>query len=394
MEKTIDNTDTYFNDLGTLKLELREDGFAAYLTISQTGKPIDETEIIDLLKSAAVNYGFENVPYSEKQYSKPFLIACGKKPKPKINLTFLNDKSKFIQEKYTVESLQDCVYVKTGQAIARLTSDQPEIVWIDVHGNQKEPQISLSAEIKKLLGNHVYWDSLTHEIKAVTNGYPFLDGENRISLIKEITVSEDLFNTALIIHCNLNLSGNVKNSFVFADGDIKFLGELKENNIVFSAKSIVLSNAEKSTIVGWGNLKLQGTLKNCHTFVNQHILGTRSSKIEGGKTFAGESVIVSQAGSNEKIQTDIEISYLPGYKVLVTNVFLKENLLSKIFYFLQMEQNDLREVYKKETICLIKKKKNRNASIKIYSNVLPTLYLRVLEKEKKVIKPEQTISLS
>jgi hypothetical protein len=389
MNKRINNT--YYNELRNLKLDICEDDFEAYLTIFQSGKPINESAILNLLDLAAIHEDFYvQDSIKEKEYNKPFLIAKGVKSLPDMKLRFFADTNTWISDNYQIQKLSEYAHVKKGDAIAKFAMTKSDEHWIDIHGAKRIPHFPELKEYEKRLGQHVYWDADTSEIKAKFDGYPFIDPLNQISLMKEIRISSEIKNQKIICFCDLNLEKDVIHSTIIAAGDIFLLGTAENCNL-FSNHNISLKHAEKSIIIAWNNLTLQGKLKSCKTFINKHLLGNGKSMLEGGFTSCGESIITAKAGSEDGSRTEIELSYLPGLKILLTNYF--KEFVNEILFFFEIDKNQLRTNFMEQIIEFIKQK-NRHETIKIFHLVYPNVALRVLEHLVEIKKEEHSFSMT
>ena len=391
------NENIFYNDNKNLKIEISDEGFEAYLTIYKTGNPISENEIRDLLDKVGIKEGFIRaanylkMKSFKKKFNEPFLIALGKKNHPKLEIQFHHNRKTWFKESFTLKQLSEFPAIDKDEAIATLSAKGKVSQSVDVFGKPHQAEIKNNHEIIQLLGDHVYWNQQTFQICAAISGYPYLNEKNKISIRTEISIEEDIIDKKIECLAAIECNGKIKNSQVIGNKNI-IINQPVEGSNIYSEETIKVGSANNCTFVCAKDFKFTGVLLNCKVFSQQHVFGSGSSEICSGLIQAGDSIIAAKAGTENSKLTEVEITYSPVYKFLLTSYYrdIYPNFINAIENFLKI--TDLQESYKNDVFRDLFNKQKK-VTIKLFKAVFPNTYLRVLSQSYSCKQFQDSISL-
>ena len=290
-----------FFNYKSLILEISDDAFEAFLTIKDTNSPISEDDIISLIKSAGIKFGWENAQRLnaekkiEKQFNKPFLIAAGNKPQ--INYKFTPVPEIFLNSENLTDFalLKDIKPVKKNFPLAKLEFSGTKTAGTDIFGNKVSAETFTEEFVKAHLGKNTKFLKEKNQIVAAASGFPVLKND-KISLSEEIIFHGNIVNESLNFFGNLKVEGNLINSRLSVNGNLSF------------------HSAEQSEITVSGSIFLRDGVRFSTLLADGKIHGTKDSFIKGGLTQSGEEIKIGSLGSPFSFNTEVEITCSPFLK--------------------------------------------------------------------------------
>jgi len=337
---------TLTNKAGNLVLELRQETMSAWLTIKNSGKLIDEMEILNLVEEAGIKTGFdEAMRYIrenslEKEFDIPFPIAICNIGESETTLRyhFNPDLNPDISTGVSFTDIERLRYVQAGDVVADYSSnlfEQGGSIY-DIFGELINPGSIDEEQANALAGLHVRYDASNREFLATKTGYPFIDELGRICLLDSLTLKGDEIPGEAVIHTPLNVlvqgglawvnlicggslevKGDLHNCEVFTEGDLCVEGEIvscQGNGIVVHG-CLTCSGIRDSVVLCKQSLKFSGVVENSNIACEGDLHGDHdNSCISGGLTQAGGCLSVAEIGTEGGADTEIEIAISPYYR--------------------------------------------------------------------------------
>lgn len=340
---------TLTNKAGNLVLELRQDTMSAWLTIRNSGKLIDEMDILNLIEEAGIKTGFEEAlryireNSLEKEFDVPFPIAICNVTESEITLRyhFNPELNRDISSGVSFEDLDRLRYVHAGEVVADYSNnifEQGGSIY-DIFGELINPGLIDEEQANVLAGINVRYDAANREFIASKTGYPFLDDLGRINLTDCVLLKGDAIPSEVVIHTPLNvivqgglawvniicggsleIQGDLHNCDVFAEGDICVSGEIVScnGNGIIAHGNLSCGGMCDSVVLCKQNIRFGGLINNCVIACEGDVYGEHdNSFISGGLTQAGGSIAVAGIGTEGGAETEIEIAISPYYRAIL-----------------------------------------------------------------------------
>lgn len=415
------------NKAGNLVLELRQDTMSAWLTIKRSGKLIDEADILALIEEAGIKTGFDEAirhireNSMEKEFDVPFPIAiCNLSESESILRYHFNpDLQINFAHGINFPELSKLSYVESGTVLGDYSSnlfEQGGSIY-DIFGELIQHGNVDLEQAESLSGVNVRFDPQAQEFVATKTGYPYLDELGRICVLDTLVLKGDDIPDEtelsspldIIVHgsiacvklsCggNLHIKGDLHSCVVHAHHDLYVEGDIVSCKVpgirVFG--NLRCEGMQDSAVLCLGNLSFDGKLDNCSISCDGDIIGNHEdSHICGGTVQAGGSISITEAGSPEGLDTELEIAISPFYRSYLMQltremVKLKEDPEPNAEQIVVLQQKIKRgeaELDDKLNSFLQRNPQDKK-SIVVHRNVHPPLSIRVL-KHSYEIKTQQ-----
>ena len=325
------NNRIFTNDKKNIILEISEDSLSAYLTIKESGKFINESEILDILKKAGIKKGlnrareFLNLNLIKKEFDKPFLIAH-RADIEDMDISYLFDMGRSYDPVnfISVFELSDLEVVKKDGALAQMKfsdSEGKETLY-DIFGNEIDLKEVQSHSINNFLGKNVYFSPEKNQILAEMSGYPYVDSQKKINVESDFELNESFSKVSLDIKGNFIINGNINQSKIDVDGNLKVNGNIKNclKDGLFVNGDVEFESAENSKIACKGKMIFNKNTSFCVLSSNEEIIGGEDSSLIGGLTQSGKSIEIANIGSPFSVPTEVEITIAPYLKERMINL--------------------------------------------------------------------------
>jgi len=345
---------TFTGTSGKVLIEVSDDELTAMMTIFPSGKMIDEQEILDLIESSGIKYGFEEALHKsikesiQKDFGIPFPIAICKPNTQKGSLNYYFNTQLDNPRDVDPLSLESLTCITSGTVLAdySLSIFENESSVYNVFGAMQEG-LHLDAEhIRSLAGEGVFFDEQHNRLIAAIDGYPYMDEHGIISVIREITITGDVINKTIRIPVSLRIGGDIQSSNLFVGGDLFVVGSINTSRIrcegnLFVEKNIVdcresylqiigeveCKSLQRSKLITMGKLCFSNELSNCQLIVEKGIKGWGfDSTIHSGNIQSSGSIECGIIGNPDGTSTEIEITisaYLKNLLLIRTREVVK-----------------------------------------------------------------------
>ncbi|MDD4309453.1 MAG: FapA family protein [Candidatus Cloacimonetes bacterium] len=343
MNKTITNA------AGNLILELRQDSMSAWLTIKETGKLIDERDIVSLIEEAGIKTGFDEALRFirendlEKEYNVPFPIAvCNvSEGSSTLRYHFNPDLKPDFSHGLILSELERLHFVSLNGIVADYSHNlfEQEGSIYDIFGELIQPDSIDTDQAKKLEGNNVRYDAATREFIACKPGYPYLDEQGKICVSDLLLINGEDFpsDASISVPVDLVIQGNLACAEIECLGSLSIRGDLHSSSLICHSDLLVngdIVSCNKQGVLVWGETTCSGiresrlfckkqirfseTIENCVIATDSEIIGIgNNSEIKGGSTQAGGSISIAKAGMGNNNVTEIEIAISPFYRAIL-----------------------------------------------------------------------------
>jgi hypothetical protein len=335
------------NPSGNIKLELRDDRLSAWLTIQDQHNLSNEQDILDLIDLAGIKNGFEEaLQYMrmhnlEKDNNTPFPIAmCNRvQGESKLHYFFQTESARDFNGVIHPADLSSLTCIEAGSVLAEYRSNifERHGSIYDIYGEMIRDDDYDADGIKSIAGDNVSFDPERQQFLADTDGYPCLDEHDRISIIINLSIEEDIKdvkagihspvpleifgsveNTPLAIAAHLKISGDLINSEVYCEGN------LQVNGAIFNCSNpglkvlgdIVCAGIKSSKVMCRGRITFEDILSDCHIVADGGIFSTEGS-ISKGHYESGNDIVINNLGDPEGGSTELEITISPFNKALL-----------------------------------------------------------------------------
>lgn len=423
---------TFTNKAGNLVLELRQDTMSAWLTIKQTGKLINENEILALIDEAGIKTGFdEAIRYIrenslDKEFGVPFPIAiCNiKESSSTLRYHFNPDQQIDFGKGINFNDLENLSYVESNSVVADYSNnifEQGGSIY-DIFGELIQPGNIDEEKATALAGDNVIYDAPNREFIAQKTGYPHLDDSGRINILDVIVIdSEDIpgdasFRTPLemaikgdlacanlICGGNLTVNGNIHSSSIYCAKDMFVEGDILDcNNCAIQVMGELSCNGMRdSKVLCKKQLRFQNKIENCSISCEGEILGHNlTSEICGGNTQAGGSISIAKAGSVDGKNTEIEIAISPFQRALLMQMTRELVLLKEDPEANEIAINDLQSKINKceleldeELNAFLRRSAEERKRVRILREAIPPTTIRILKNSYQIKSPERGLEL-
>ncbi|MCL1826565.1 MAG: FapA family protein [Candidatus Cloacimonetes bacterium] len=423
----------YESEFGNFVIEIAEDNFSAYLTIKPSKEFINEKELLNLIETTNISYGFDETRQmvEEKQiakvYNSPFPFAMGVKPKdPEIEFSPLFDTEKCYRPDSGnhLKKLGDFKRIKKGEPLAHLFITKPSKAGINIYGQTVEPELLESSIIENYLGENVSYSQERGQIIAEKSGYPYMDALSLVHVKSEFTLEKNLDLTFedLEFFGSLTVNGDIIDKVkIKVEGDLTVLGDINDAEVevkgninvkgdiidcknpgVFATGNICFTSAENSKIVAGQKIEFSRNMQFCRLVAEGGLYGhEENSSIVGGIYHSGEHIEVAVVGNTGGIGTEVEISITPFTKESMMNVTKQLNNMHEMelthapeYQNLQDELSNLEAKYEEEVNSMLKNLDNLPKHILAYKKVFPGTYIRILKKSIHITEELSKVSFS
>lgn len=262
------------------------------------------------------------------------------------------------------EQIQKILCVETDEVIAKWYPAILPVPGVNVWGEQVEPP-PLQNEKTFELGENVYLDETTKEIKAKTDGVLVVE-KGKINVLPEFTLKGDVDYSTGNIHFKgkkLTIIGDIRFGFkVHCKGDLEIKG-CTENKVSIEVNGNLyvdgVIRGEETKVVVEGDAKIKGVefaklsvRGNLHikdyllfseTAVDGELYSTEGKGIVyGGKICVSGNVFLKIAGHPAQTKTEIFAGYRPEvvekYLILSEKELILRETLTKILHGLELSK--------------------------------------------------------
>ncbi|MCL2063885.1 MAG: FapA family protein [Candidatus Cloacimonetes bacterium] len=423
----------YKSENGVFTIEISDDKFSAFLTVSSEEDFISEKDLIEVVEKSEISFGFEearDLIFSkdiQRNFDQPFPIAIGIKPKdPEIEFSPLFDTDKSYNQAIgnQFHLLKNLPKVNKGEPLAHLFVTKQSKAGKDIFGKEVPPEHYENHLIENYLGENVSYSQERGQIIADKTGYPYMDELPRIHIKSEFVLDKNLdltfedmdFFGSMIINGDvidkvklkltgdLTINGNIKDAEIDVNGNIFVDGDIincKSPGVVASG-SISFHAAENSKIVAGDRVKFSKSLQFCRVIAENGLYGNESSgMIVGGVYQSGEHIETAIIGNTGGISTEVEISISPYKKDRMANITKQMNKLKELelensrdYKELLEEINDLEMHLEEDINSMLKNQDNLPKHIIAYKRVFPATYIRILKKSLHVTEELSRVNFS
>ena len=420
----------YLSESGLVKIEIKNHGSEAYMTLFKREHLIDETEIEQLLQEAGINNSqlSENLKFIPKEYDLPFLIAEGEAPViPQVEFQLLFDESKCIDSenfKDEFSKLQDCECVARGEALAHIYITRFSKNGVDIWGNEIVTESKDEDLISQYVGQGVTYSEDDHQLIADDDGYPYIDADGKVNVYSDFVIHSDLDlkYDNFSMNGNLTVNGNIKEKIVIElTGKLTVFGDINDAHIqcerkvdvkgdilncrsggVYSSESIAFQSADHSNIYSAGNIYFTDKVNFCKLVAEKTVTGDpETGCIIGGVVQAGDNIEAAVIGNSTATGTEVEITISPFIKermMLLSKKLaeLKEShtdnkdKIVKVEKLIQDYEEKLEESINKALLSSDEAPKH----IVAFKKIFPGTYLRILKKSVNITEPNEKVSYS
>jgi len=359
-------TQVYESPSGIVKLEIRDEGMSAWITINSHKGLISEREILELIDRAGIKSGFEDAQRYireenlEKDFDTAFPVALCQRGNAgtKLNYYFDIHKNRKLSPALDPALLPGLEYVEAGTIVADYSSnlfDRKGSIYNIFGEIIPNPEIDPGVS-GAIAGPGISFDPSRNAFVAESTGYPFLDEECKICLLDSIILGSelreyhypmhipvdmiyqgDLDNAEIYCHGAVQINGSVKNSLLHSSGELDISGELIESQVRCeqSLKVGTIRNCSRPILV-LADLKCQSILESsvlCQGKIELERLINRSVVVaDGGLTGGLESCIQDshlqacasiEAGNLGRVDgetNELEITISPFNKAVLTRL--------------------------------------------------------------------------
>ena len=426
-------SNTFKSENGVYTIDISDDKFSAFLTISESDDFLSEKELVEILEQSEINFGFEEAKelvFSKdikRVFDQPFPIAVGIKPKePEIEFSPLFETEKSYKPSIgnQFHLLKNFPKINKGEPLAHLFITKQSKAGIDVFGKEVNPETYENQLIEYYLGDNVIYSNERGQIIADKTGYPFMDELSRVHIKSEFTLDKNLdltfedmdFFGSLVINGDvidkvklklvgdLTINGNIKDAEIEVDGNILVDGDIIncKNPGVVATGNIDFISAENSKIVSGNKINFKKNIHFCRVVAENGLYGNENNgSIVGGMYQSGEHIETAIIGNTGGIATEVEISISPYKKDRMANIKkmmdkLKELELenSKDYISLSEEINNLEMSLEEDINNMLKNQENLPKHIIAYKKVFSGAYIRILKKSLHVTEELNKVNFS
>lgn len=234
--------DTFTNKQGNLILKISKDKLSAWLTIKKTGRLIDEQEILDLIDTAGIKYGFDDaLRYTRKHnlqrdYDQSFPIAMCKATAAHQAIKHYFDlpAAKAFSANIDSEQIPQLSCLEAGTVLADMYDNlfAREGSIYNVLGEMISFDPSELEGNKDLAGENVFYDAQKGRYISSKAGYVSMDDEGRMHIITELYISGNIKHIPdLRLPVSLNVDGDVEDSSLSIGGNLMVTGSIIQSQI-------------------------------------------------------------------------------------------------------------------------------------------------------------------
>ncbi len=414
-------SDILTNKDGNLRLELKEDRLSAWLTILETGKLIDETEILELLERAGIKNGFEEAlrlirkQGLEKEFGVPFPVAVCNYVKGESKLEYYFDlqQAKGFAGSVGVEELPRLICIEAGTVIAAYNSNifaRTGSIY-DIYGEMIQDDELDEDEAQKLAGDNVRYDPSRSHYIAICTGYLSADEAGRLSIYDNLLLAGDIDShpDTLRTPVNITITGSVRNSALKAQKNIIIQGDLESSTLYCggdlqvdgSIRNCRRSNLQvlgdlrchsvfSSALLCCGKLEFSGEVRDSEVVAEAGITSANGS-LSGGHIQSCGDIRIAVLGSPEQVPTEIEITISPYYKTLLMQltkdlIHLKQDeaASSEAIAALEEQIKQCESELDSRLNIFLHRDPDQRIRLEVRDDVFPPLQIRILKHEYQI----------
>ncbi|MFB3844132.1 MAG: FapA family protein [Candidatus Cloacimonadaceae bacterium] len=415
-----------YSQSGNVSLRINPDKMSAWLYIHNSGKFIDEKEILDLIKGAGICYGFEealewmaanNCP---KDFENPFPVALCKSSihLDRVKLFFNKEKAYNPSLDIKAEDLSSLPSVKKDDILAEISynlfTDDSSVY--NIFG-ELTPDLADSSFPSDLIGENVRLDEDNKRILADISGLPYADDNGKINVTDKIIFKGDINSVTqpLNLPYSLFVEGSIRNSSISTEGDLIVQGDIiaseirTEGNLTVES---IISDCDNTGVYCKGNIKVKSifnsfVLSEGEISFEQEISSSRviaekgvwgipvASVVKKSQILTAGIIDIANAGDENNNPTDLEVTISP---------LLKEKIIRLRTDFAQLLDDSVKNAdeidFLKEKLqeaenilataieAYLEKSSETKRFIKIRNQLFKNVYLRVLNKTE-LVKTDQ-----
>jgi len=415
-----------FNDSKTVNIEISEDKFSAFMTITNINKAINENDILTLIEEAGVIYGFENANLFinqkgiTKEFDIPFPLAIAEKPSvAQVEFEFLfEEKNCFNEESFNNNfgKLKDFENIKKGKPIAKLFITKMPQNGKNIFGKTIENNESKEDIINSYLGENVSYSADLSQIIAEKSGYPYIDSNGKVSVKNTFVINSDLdlsfenisLSGNLIVNGNIKdkikldidgtieVNGDVNNACIDCSGEISINGDVLNcrSHGIISQGNISFNSAENSSISSSKKIFFNKNIHFCKIIAEEGIIGDQEeSSIVGGLVQSGILIEAALIGNSSAINTEVEISISPFTKermLLLTKKIMELKELpdsdKNEIKAMEIELDSLENKLEDDINTALMNTDSVSRRITAYKNIFSGVYVRILKKSQTILE--------
>jgi uncharacterized protein (DUF342 family) len=266
------------------------------------------------------------------------------------------------------------------------------------------------------LGSNVRLDG--DRIVAETTGYPYVDEENRIcvvdnltyadninnlrvpiTLAASLTVNGSILNAQINIMKNLNVQGSIKHAEIYSEGCLWVAGDIIECQAsgIVVLQDLKVNNILDSLVICKGKLSFEELISGSRVIADGQLLGNFNiSSIVGSHIQTSGSVDAASIGNSDGVETELEITISPFTKERLTGltktlIKLKESPETNAGKIEQVndELHNLEIQLSDDLDIFLKTEQNTTRYIKAHVEIFKGVNLRILKRVSS-IKQYQT----
>ncbi len=420
----------FLSESGLIKIEIKNLGSEAYMTLFKRDHLIDETEIAQLLEEAGIEKEIlsENLKYIPKDFDSPFLIAEGQAPvTPQVEFQLLFDDKKCINPANFVDdfaSLQNLECVSQGEALAHIYITRFSKNGVDIWGREIITESNDDDLIGQYIGEGVTYSEDSHQLVADDDGYPFVDADGKVHVYSNFVIHNDLDlkYDNFSINGNLTVNGNIKEKIVIElTGGLTVFGDINDAHIqcerkvdvkgdilncrsggIYSSESIEFQAADHSNIYSAGNINFSDKVNFCKLVAEKTVTGDpETGCIIGGIVQAGDNIEAAVIGNSTAAGTEVEITISPFIKermMLLSKKLseLKESPRENSDKIVKVEKliQDYEEKLEDSINRALLSSEEAPKHIVAFRKIFPGTYLRILKKSVNITEAREKVSYS
>ncbi len=414
-----------YSPSGAVSLHISEDKMSAWISVQKSGKIIDEQEILDLIEQNGICYGFEEALAwmadngMEKDFNKPFPVAICKPSNSEQLLNILFDKVKTYNpdKEWTFDDVKDWTFIEQGAVLAdtsyNLFTEGGSIY--NVFGELTTDSAN-NLDLLPYIGDNVKIDA--DKIVADVTGYPYVDKNNKICVLDNLVLNEDINNliipvslaasltvngsitgTRLSVLKNLTVTGDIRRAEIYAEGNLFVTGDIVQcqTSGVVVLEDIKVRRILDSLVICKGLLSFDNIISGSRVIAEKQVVGNiEMSVISGSQIQTSGSIEAATIGNTDSIETELEVTISPFTKERMTQltkaiIKLKESpdLNAGNIVRVEKELHDMEVQLSDDLNIFLKDSNSATRYVKAFQDIYPGVYIRVL-KNTYTIKKYQT----
>lgn len=340
-----------YSPSGIVSLQISEDKMSAWIVINRSEKIVNEQEIMDLIDSAGICYGFDEAlawiaeQGFEKDFDKPFPIAMCKPSmgQQKLNILFDDVNTYNPELAWSLAEIRLWTFVQQGAVLADLSynlfSEGGSIY--NVLGEITKLE-GTAFDLLTLAGDNVFYDAEHHCLASNVTGYPYKSGDGRLHVIDSleyhgdirdvtdpvilaasVTINGSVYNSKLTIMKDVHITGNVESTEIYTEGNLTVEGDIvtSQNSGIVVMKNLSVQNIFSSIVTCKGRLTFHNDISGSKVIGEQSIIGNPDfSSIVGSQIQTSGYIETAIAGNASGLDTELEVCISPYTKERMTQM--------------------------------------------------------------------------